>query len=379
MQTGIIIAIELVVFVILMTPLLLGIAWETGYIRKLFSTCETGNSLCVDAGETHIRTYINIPGKILAENGDIVDELYLGQAEKRKTWVQKKFGLYWIGFPFMGRRVHQTTIRTDKINPSTKQDSNRPPAEWIEEGQPRIISQLRHVFPMPVLAVDVKFNDGTEGTILLRCDFQTLNPERMLYSQKGGYQNALVSTIRGATNDYCEDRSFADFRAIAKTRGGAMSIEIINRVQQETQGFIGVTVTGVTVEIYNSASLEEERAQRAETLAELQGRATVATAQAAATALDREAAAQARKIIVLAEAQARADGLTGPASITDVAALLDKYLSAGANPDYAVQSATALGRASRFSRKESPVNTLLEGQTPIAVPPSERKVVLARS
>ncbi|MFZ2621297.1 MAG: hypothetical protein WAX37_02200 [Minisyncoccia bacterium] len=380
MLTLLILSAELAVFTIIAVPLLLAIAWKKGYLRTLFMTVETGNIGFVDAGETNVYTYPNIPGKTLDEHGELVDTNTLDKDGNRtheefsqnrfwKNWIMRKLGFYWVGFGFLGRKIHMFSITKERE--AKKLVPGMDPGEWIErDPNPVLVSGLRYKFPRPVLVPDVKFTDNIEANILVLCKFEVLKPNVLVYTLKGNFFEILTSFVRSGVVDYCQKKSAVLFKDADKLDGGEMSREIIEAINNKIEDTVGVRLTGLAIPIYNASKDAEEEALKAAELARLNGLATVAKAKADAEARVVKADADAKAKIIDAEAEARADNLRNAASITDVTLAAQALKDMGADPNIATQGAVAVGRATRYSDPNSKVTTLVEGQssTPVALP-----------
>jgi len=362
-----------VLFIIIMVPLLLGIAWKTGYLRTLFTTIETGNIKFVDAGETNVKTYINIPGKIL-QGGEIIN----GNPDAKKglmRWIQKKFGFYWVGFAFLGRKVH--TFSLIKERESRELKPNMEPSAWIEREQAKPSEELRWKFPRPVLVPDVKFQDNIEANILVLCKFEVLRPTVLMYIQKGSFFENLISFVRSGMVNYCKEMSADMFKSSNLLDGGDMSTKIRLAVNDRIEDEFGVRLTGLAVPIYNMSRLAEEEALEAAELARLNGLATIATAEANARAIVVKANADAEAKLIDAKAEAEADQIRAVASVADVVVTARTFKELGADPNIAVQQASGVGRATRFADPSSKVTTLVDGQSNVALPLPQKQVVLA--
>ena len=114
--------IEVLVFLVFFVVtglLLLGIAWRLSYQDKFFTRLETGDIKFIVAGESWVRTLINIPGMKLDSNGKII----IG--DQSQTWLQKELGLYWVGiYPF--KQIHSFEITKEKENQRIAQNQNSP-------------------------------------------------------------------------------------------------------------------------------------------------------------------------------------------------------------------------------------------------------------
>ncbi len=382
---GIMIILEFILFTVVMIPLVIGITWQTGYLRTLFFEIEEGNLGFVDSGQANVFTYSNIPGKILRDdvivNGKsfedvLVDEEYPGQWEKEKTFIQKEWGLYWVGFKFLNRKVHFIPITKERENPGLSKDMD--PSEWIKR-DPGVFptDQLRGVFPRPVLVSDLKFVDNIEANMLAMCNLEVVIPRQFVYVQKGNF-GVIASYVRTGVNAFGQRMSADEFNKAGRVEGGDLSRAIVASINKRLESEVGVRLRGVGIPIYNASSDEEEDALKAAEIARLEGLATIETAKAAATASITTAEAAAKSKVIDARAEAKADKLRNKASITDITLMSAELVRQGTHPDIAAQSAALVGRATRYTDKQSPVTTQVEGNGQLAItPPIERKVVLA--
>ncbi len=190
-------------------------------------------------------------------------------------------------------------------------------------------------------------------------------------------KEVLVSLVRSGVVNYCKDLTANGFKASNLLDGGEMSRAVIGDINTVIEDKVGVRLTGLAVTIYKMSKMAEEAALEAKEMARLNGQATVATAKANATATIVTAEAEAKRKVIDAKALAKADVILGNASVADVIATAKRFKDLGADPDNAVHSATILGRAKRFADRDSPVTTLVDGQSPVALPLHEKKVALA--
>ncbi|MEQ1499982.1 MAG: hypothetical protein ABL917_01255 [Parcubacteria group bacterium] len=400
---GLLIADMLIAFVIIMTGLLLGIAWNTGYLRSLFFQIETSNLAFVDSGQSNVFTYANVTGKILrwgvkiddvlvqgkiirteVRDGDelindwvLVDEEYEGQSEKEKTFIQKTWGYYWRGFDIFNRRVHVIPLTKKKANANLR--PGMPPEEWIT-GSDNVaeVDQLRSEFPRPVAVPDMKFSDGIEANLLLQGNYEVVVPRRPVYNLKGDFTSIIESYTRTAMKDVAMTMTAEDFRKASQVEGSAMSNSIVALINRKLIETCGVRLRGASVPVYNLSSDAEEKAAKAEELARLEGLAKIAEAKAQAEVAKIAAERAAANKLIDATAEAEADNLRNAASITDVTLATTAMIKDGVHPDIAAQVAGATGRATRYTHPDSKVTTQVEGGgAVVTIPPIERKVVLA--
>lgn len=357
-MAGLIVVAELALFAVFLVIVAPIIAWKTGYLDKLFTTVETGSIKFIDAGESHHRTYINIPGKVL-KNGEIVD----GNSEGDKTFLQREYGFYWVGFPFLGRKVHTFPISRDKEKESLT--PNMDPGTWIQRSpEKKDVSELRFNFPRPVLVPDVKFNDGVEANILVLCRFEVRTPITPVYELKAGFFEALVSFVRTGVLNYCGSISSTDFKTADRLDGGTMSTNIISAVGKQILEKIGIEITGLSVAVYNLSSDPEEKAAKAKALAQQEGEALVATAEA-----------QKKVTLIGAKAQAKAAKKIGETAMIDLTNAVKKLTELGVDPNQAAVVVGGVSEATRLSGPQSKITVVSRGATPLplAIPIEPKK------
>lgn len=392
----------LVASAILMTILFGIIAWKTGYLRSLFFEIEDGSLAFVDSGETNVFVYLNEPGYVLRWGLKIEDflpeeelfymepkerirvvndwvrvkEEYPGQSKDEKTFIQRKWGLYWRGFEFFNRKVHIIPLTKKKSNANMR--PGMPPEEWVEGSDEVVmVDQLRTNFPRPVLVPDMKFFDGVEANLLAQATYEIVIPRLAVYNLKGEFFGSVVQYTRAGVADVYREISSVFFSEDSKIESGELPKKIVRVSNRQLVFVCGVRMTGVSIPVYNLSSDAEEKARKAAALAELEGQAAVAEANAKAQVTEINANAAARAKIIDATAEAQADNLRNAASITDVTLAAEALVKLGVHPDIAAQGAAAVGRATRYSDPNSKVTTQVEGGGIIAIPPIERKVVLA--
>jgi|ERR1035441_2917815 hypothetical protein len=183
-SAALIISGMLLVFTICAIPLLSGIIWRLALQDKCFTVLQTGHIKFVVAGESWMKTIINIPAKVLV-SGQIVDERNVGDSERHKTFLEQQFGLYWVGiYPF--RSIYSFPIiktrENQDITPKTK------PEEWIDrDKKATLVNELRWKFPRPVLVPGVKFAGVLQADILVLCKFEVVEPVVPIFIQKARF------------------------------------------------------------------------------------------------------------------------------------------------------------------------------------------------
>jgi regulator of protease activity HflC (stomatin/prohibitin superfamily) len=148
-----------------------------------------------------------------------------------------------------------------------------------------------------------------------------------------------------------------------KKDGGKMSQDIISAINPHITSEIGVCAKGFGVSQYDSSDKETQKLMQAMETARLEGEAAVKRAEQLALS-----------IVAEAKGHAEADRIRGAAKIVDVAELAKELIAKGVDPNVAAQAATAVERAERFTRSDSKLTTLVDGNrgASIAIPVKPR-------
>ena len=325
--------------------LLAGIIWQLMEAGMLFTTVRTGTMKFVVAGESWTKTIANIPDKSLNDKGVLVD------GEKRKKVLEKTFGLFFVGLPFI-RKVYSFPIIKEKENPRAKADD---PKTWIDrQDRPEMVDELRWKFPRPILVPDVEFSEALKATILVLCKFEVLAPVVPVFIQHARFFELLAAYVRNGVINYCQKMSLNDFIKADKKDGGDMSTKIIADINSFVEKEIGIRLTGLGVTNYEAEEDETSKALAASEKARLLA----------------EAAAQ------RAEGEAKADNIRAKARVADIVETVADLINKGVSPDVAAQVAHGVGRAERFTRSDSKITTLVDGggsNVAVPLPQGDRK------
>ncbi len=374
------------VFLMIWIPLLLAIAWKMGSLDHFFTEIETDNIGFGDSGESNKFVYANTPGHVLRWQREIedivvndyvlIDEEHPNQAEEEKTFIQRTWGLYWIGPKFLNRSVHMIPLTKKKAASQLRKDM--PVEEWIVGSNEVVyVNQLRRQFPRSVPVVDMKFNDGIEANMLVLANYEVVVPRKAVYTLKGDFFGLVELYTMTAMKDVAGKMGSKQFRMEGQVEGSEMSKDVVALINKILIRECGIRIKGASIPVYNLSSEEEEKAAKAKELAKQQGEADVEAAEQRARAAIITARNAAEVKIIDATAEAQADNLRNAASVTDFTLAAQTSVSLGAHPDIAVQASASVARATRYTHPDSNVTTQVEGGgTTVAIPPAERKVVL---
>jgi len=153
-----------------------------------FTTLESGSIKFIMRGETLHTTIYDLPaGKDIG----CVNK----KTGFKKSWFNKRFGLYWIGVPPFGR-VHQFSIVKERENPSGKSAQ-----EWItRDPQETPVDTLRYVFPRPFVLEAVELADRTPIDLLVICKFEVVDPYLPVFIFKGKFAENASGIIRSPSS-----------------------------------------------------------------------------------------------------------------------------------------------------------------------------------
>lgn len=374
-----------VIFLVLWIPLLVGIAWKRGYLSHLFFTVETDNIGFVDSGESNVFVYANTPGHVLRwvkeidgiEVNDyvLIEEEHPNQAEEERNFIQRTWGLYWVGPEFLNRTVHMIPLTKKKRASSLR--PGMPVNEWIVGSDEVVtVNQLRRKFPRPVPVVDVKFNDGVEANMLTLGNYEVVVPRKIVYGLKGDFFGLVEMYTMTAMKDVVGKMDSTTFKTEGQVEGSQMSKDVVSIINKVLIRECGVRIKGVSIPVYNLSTDREEAAAKEQKLQEQEGLGRIKKAEADAEVARVTAERAAANKIIDATAEAKADRLRNAASITDFTLAAKAGVKLGANPDIAVQASASVARSTRYTHPDSKVTTQVEGGATVAIPPAERKVVI---
>jgi regulator of protease activity HflC (stomatin/prohibitin superfamily) len=244
-----------------------------------YTTLESGDIKFIMRGETLHRTIYDLPqGKdILCVNK---------KTGFKKSRFNKRFGLYWIGFPPFGR-IHHFSIVKERENPEGKTAN-----EWIrrdEEESP--VNSLRSMFPRPFLLKEVELKDRVPIDLLVIAKFEVVDPYIPVFIFKGRFSENASGIIRSAVIDALKDKTLDEFIKAEKDEVSGIlqhMKELENDPDPEKGKFnrelikqVGLRLVGISVPQYDphDDSGELRRAMNAKTIAKEKAEGLVAEAE----------------------------------------------------------------------------------------------------
>ncbi len=178
-----------------------------------YTTLDTGNIKYIYRGETLLRIIADVPGKIVRGH-----KLVRGVA--KKSWLQKWFGLYYVGIPGIAS-VRHFNIKKKKEVEITEGKS---PIDWIEDSGSVEVDSLRARFPRPFLLVNVELGDRQTVTLLVVVMLEVVDAYIPVPQLKGDFFGNTASTLRAAIDDILKAIESMDaFIAVTKGEGGVLS------------------------------------------------------------------------------------------------------------------------------------------------------------
>jgi hypothetical protein len=327
------ITISILLLFVFIGVLFLATVWMLAPADKFWTKIETGDIKLVDKNGECVRVLANIPGKIV-RNKKIVDapgntpEEKERNAEREKTWLQRRFNIYWVGiYPLYRIKVFYLVKEREKadLTPDT------PAHEWIEVEDAQPMTALRWRFPFPVLVPNIEFAGSVQGTLLALCNCEVTEPETLIYVMKAKFFNKLRSEVRSVVQFFCQGMVWQIFLdAVDKTDSGGMSDDVTPKINHSVETGptkLGLRLASLSITMQDSSDKKFQRASQAEQVAILQGNAEVAKAKK----------------------HAEAEGIRATAEMADMVQAVKDLIAAGVPPEIAAKQVSPVATMRRLA------------------------------
>jgi len=325
--------------------------------RKLgWTTVTSGTIAFAIAGESLVRTIPNVPGKILEpDNDDNLDiprhqrMLIDGNSEVKKKWLEKEYGIYWLGLgPF--RRIKRFTITKERENPhiTAKTTSDK----WISVPEPFETDELRWSFPRPVLAPDVEFKGGFKANIMVLSHFEISVPWKPLFKLHGQFFPIISSHVRSGIISYCQTMTFEDFVSVKKSDADSMSDEILKIIKDRLLEETGICISGLSVSTYEASDKETQEFLEAREKARMKGDAKI-----------EDAKKQQETDLILAKTFKQVEEIKATAANVDIITSVLALIKQGVSPDVAAMVAGGVKQAQSYTGRDSKLTVLVNGNS----------------
>lgn len=228
------VVLEIVLVVVLM-PF---VAFTLSKWNIFFTRLESGNIKYIYRGDTLRKIIADVRGKT-------VQGFKLVNGEGGKTWIQRKLGIYWIGFPPFAS-VKKFKIKRRKEHEELAGKSS---TEWIRDLGELEVDSLRAVFPRPFLLTEVELQDRQTVDLLVVAKFVVVDAYIPIPELKGEFFELAGSVLKGAIIDILENQgTMEDFIAANKGEGGILEALIKKpEFNQALEKRVGLHLVGITI------------------------------------------------------------------------------------------------------------------------------------
>lgn len=342
--------IEMALCVLVTLALIPATAYALSLVDLFFTRLESGNIKYIFLGETLLKIIADVRGKRM-------DGHKLVAGEERRSWWNRKFGIYLVGIPFL-TSVKKFTIKRRKEHEDT---SNKPMTEWIRDLGELEVDSLRAAFPRPFLLEKVELGDRQTVNLLVVGKFVVVDAYIPIVELKGEFFELTSSTLKGAVVDILKDqKSMNDFNSAPKGEGGILEILTTptGTFNQALEKRVGLHLVGITIPEWSPSETKVREAMSLEFIAEKERGALNIAAQAYKEQLGTRTEADANRVREL--------GIAQGSQIREKAASI---ASLRGTPDVATQALAEVLVMEAATSESSKITTLVKGgNTPTVIP-----------
>jgi len=348
METSILIEVmAYILIVIILTPF---VAYMLAKENLFFTFLDTGNIKYIYKGETLKKVIADVDKFKISGY-----ELILDKGKQEKTWLQNKFGLFWIGIPPFSK------IKTFKVRKKreVEETKGKSPSEWIQDLGEVEVDSLRFSFPRPFLIQEAELKEDRQTVdLLLICKFITVDAYIPIPELKGDFFELAGSIIRGSVLDKVKDQGpMENFLIIDKGEKGFLEIltEKDSGLNIALKKQTGLRLVGISVADWNPTNQATREAMNKKFIAEKIREAEL---------IDADTYQQ--KIAIHAEADAKAAERIAQSRAVRIKKTLESISLQGGNPDEIVKAAARILQAESLTN----LTTLVESgsNTPAVIP-----------
>ena len=359
---------ETIMLVLLMVALPLSFvfaAWQLARGDVFWTFIQLGQIKAIDRGVgNNIAVLANL--KTHQVSGfEVISEL------PQKTFLEEKFGMYWIGFP--PATVHVFEFVHERVNPGIGKETSS--TEWIVRD--KVSKQTSSLFwevPHAYRFFGVELRDGFKVDVLFETRSQVVLPLTALYLRGGQFIDCAAQYVEAAVTGTLREFGSEDFRAASKKEGSDLAVRIIENVgavSVRNAGLLeatGLVMIAGFISRYEVSDKTEEKALAQKQQARLKGEADILDAKLKAD----KAGEEGRRIERLAQSQKIADETAAIGQVAVFNTILESIMRGNPNvdPTVALEQATALAIATKMSAPTSPVVSLGNGM--ISITPTKK-------
>jgi len=339
-------------------------AWQMKKNDILWTSLGFGQIKSIDSGEGNpVKMISDLPGHYINSDMEVVEG-----GPPRKTFLEKNFGMYWIGLP--PHTVHDVTFTHERINQNISKST--PSTQWVQrDKEPTTSKYLLWEIPHTVVITDLDFRERFQGDILLEFRSRIVFPKVALYLRQGKFLDYAKEYFKAGAQEQLRKFDWIQFSVDEPKMSGSDLLKAIlatiNSIipRNKDEGLAASTGIVVLDGFISRFEPNEETKKflEAQEEAKLTGQAAIETAtqaveQAKQAALKLQIEAEA----ALKAAQTEAAGQTAVFN-TILESILARAKSAGTEIDFptALQTAAQLAIATKMSAPDSPVTVLGAG------------------
>lgn len=201
---------------LLLAVALLALLYVAAKTNRWATFVETGGMKFIVRGGTLYKVLANIPGfvydkdkEVLCDLNEIKDKEKKKEIEKKQrggwlaSWLQDRFGIFWVSFFYPLIKVHDFNIVADKLKEEIEGQRQLPLRERIQSEIRNAKGYLRHRFAHPIIIPGVELGkDRWKVDLILVVDIRVVNPTIVVFDYKGTVMRQVDAAIASAAIDY---------------------------------------------------------------------------------------------------------------------------------------------------------------------------------
>lgn len=359
--------ITLILIIVLLASFIFA-AWQLAKLDVFWTFLALGEIKAVVSGEGN-------PIAILANLQDHhVEKMEIVEGSPKKTFLQKRFGIYRIGWP--PAKIQEFEFTHERINPEIGPKTLS--SDWIKrDSMPKKTKVLLWDIPHSYMIPSIEFADQFQADVLFESRSRVVKPLIAIFIRKGKFFDFMAEYVNAGVIEVLREIPYSEFIKQEKTDGSNLSQSILAKINLKVASSddsrllksVGLNMVGGFISRFE-APREITEALEAQKKATLAGKARIEAAKQDAD----KAVEEARRIQTLAEAKRAAAITEAEGEAAFFKTILGSVTHPAMNDEIAtrmVESATQLAVATKFSNPESPVIAL--GTTMIGVQAREKK------
>ena len=335
---------EIGIYLLILVILFPFVVYTLAKKNLFFTLLDTGNIKYIYRGDTLLKIIADVDKFKVSRY-----ELVLG--DEKRTWVQKTFGIYWMGIPPFA------TIRTFKVKRKreVEEAGGKPPQEWIRDLGEIKVDSLRFAFPRPFLFQEVELKiDRQAIDFLTICKFIVVDAYLPVPELKGDFFELAGSIIKGSVIDKVKDqKTIEKFLSVEKGTGGFLRdlTDKESNLNVALKKQVGLRLVGIVISEWNPTDPATREAMNKRFIAEKIREAELIAADT-----------HKQIIAIRTEADAKAAERLAVSRAARIRKTLEAIAAKGGNPDEIVRATARIFQAEGLTN----LTTLVEGGSGIS-------------